>query len=139
MASSAAEFSTAVQYHVFQNSFRARWLFQSPSVVFLNSGLVVTMRGLDKRGPSGSSSLPSQTAPSRSLLGDRVGFGEPVAKDRDKVDKILLLLSSELKIADLPVRLGRSFRLGGRYSGDSPLFREMAFSSLVQMTPLKLM
>src|ERR1700746_1742673 len=48
----------------------------------------------------------------------RVGFGEPVAQDREKVNQVLLLLSSELEIADLAVRLGRSGRLGWRHSRD---------------------
>jgi len=51
-------------------------------------------------------------------LGDRVGFGEPVAKDRDKVDEVLLLLSTEPEIPDLAIRLGRCGRLGGRHSRD---------------------
>jgi hypothetical protein len=41
--------------------------------------------------------------PSHSSWGDRVGLGEPVAKDREKIDKVLLLLSAELEIADLAV------------------------------------
>src|ERR1700739_3507731 len=48
----------------------------------------------------------------------RVGFGEPVAQDREKVNQVLLLLSGELEIADLAVRLGRSGRLGWRHSRD---------------------
>ena len=49
---------------------------------------------------------------------DRVRLSEPIAKDREKVDEVLLLLSSELEIADLAVRLGRLGRFGGWDSRD---------------------
>ena len=52
------------------------------------------------------------------LRRDRVGFGEPVAQDREKVNQVLLLLSTELEIPDLAIRLGRIGRLGWRHSRD---------------------
>jgi hypothetical protein len=50
--------------------------------------------------------------------GDWVRRGEPVAKSREEVDEVGLLLGAELEIADLAVRRGRSGRLGRRHSRD---------------------
>src|SRR6202011_4941764 len=50
--------------------------------------------------------------------GDRVRCGEPVAKNREEVDEVGLLLGAELEIADLAVRRGRGGRLGRRHSRD---------------------
>src|ERR1700730_8942430 len=50
--------------------------------------------------------------------GDRVRCGKPVAKNREEVDDVGLLLGAELEIADLAVRRDRGGRLSGRHSRD---------------------
>jgi hypothetical protein len=50
--------------------------------------------------------------------GDRVRFGVSVVKDLDEIDEIVLLLRTELEIADLAIRLGRGSGLGRRHSGN---------------------